>query len=117
MAASYRRDLSLPGGWINRGDTARMDARRELEEELGLQVGTSALGEPWDFTERSTRGVNTVTIFSVELAIRPTLRVDGLEILNCQWLAHTEALEHPITGHLREYLLEKQDPSAAAQSG
>ena len=55
VAASYRRELSLPGGWINRGETARMAAQRELAEELGLQVDANALGEPWAFTDHSTR--------------------------------------------------------------
>ena len=99
-----------PRGWINRGETARMAAQRELAEELGLQVDANKLGEPWAFTERSARGLNTVTIFSVELAERPRLQVDGLEILSCLWLTRTEVLEHPITGHLRAYLLEKPDP-------
>lgn len=110
VATSYRRELSLPGGWINRGETARMAGQRELAEELGLQVDASELGEPWAFTERSARGVNTVTIFSMELAERPTLEVDGLEILRCLWLTRAEALERPITGHLRAYLLGKPDP-------
>lgn len=109
VEASYRRELSLPGGWINRGETARMAAQRELAEELGLQVEANELGKPWAFTERSARGVNTVTIFSVELAVRPALQMDGLEILSCLWLARAEALEHPITGHLRAYLLEQPD--------
>ena len=110
VAASYRNELSLPGGWINRGETARMAAQRELAEELGLQVEANELGEPWAFTERSARGVNTVTIFSVELAERPRLQVDGLEILSCLWLTRAEALEHAITGHLRAYLLGKPNP-------
>jgi len=110
VAASYRRELSLPGGWISRGETARRAAQRELAEELGLQVEERQLGEPWDFTERSARGVNTVTIFSVELAERPTLQVDGLEILRCLWLTRAEALERPITGHLRAYLLGQREP-------
>ena len=59
-----------------------MAAQRELAEELGFQVEERQLGEPWSFTERSAHGVNTVTIFSVELAERPTLQVDGLEILS-----------------------------------
>ena len=110
LVTSYRHELSLPGGWINRGEKARMAAQRKLAEELGLQVDAIELGEPWAFTEHSAGGVNTVTIFSVELAERPTLQVDGLEILNCLWLTRAEALEQPITGHLRAYLLEQPDP-------
>ena len=110
VAASYRRELSLPGGWINRGETVRMAAKRELAEELGLQVEERQLGEPWAFTERSARGVNTVKIFSLELRERPTLKVDALEILSCLWLTSAEALEQSITGHLRAYLVERTDP-------
>jgi len=104
VAASYRRELSLPGGWINRGESAQRAAQRELAEELGLKVEAAELGEPWVFTERSARGINTVWIFAVERSEQPELVVDGLEILSCVWLSRIEALEHPITGHLREYL-------------
>ena len=110
VAASYRNELSLPGGWINRGETARMAAQRELAEELELQVDAIELGEPWAFTEHTTGGVNTVTIFSVELTGKPTTQVEGLEILNCLWLTRAEALEQTITGYLRVYLLEQPDP-------
>ena len=109
VAASYRRELSLPGGWINRGEAPPTAAKRELAEELGLQVEDRQLGQPWDFTERSASGVNTVSIFSVELKQRPTLQVDGLEILQCLWLTRAEALESPITGHLRAYLLRQPE--------
>ena len=107
VQASYRHELSLPGGWISRGETARMAAQRELAEELCLHLQDCELGEPWAFTERSVRGINTVTIFSVGLAKRPVVQVDGLEILDCLWLSRTDALNYPITEHLRAYLLQR----------
>ena len=42
-----------------------------------------------------------VTIFSVELAERLRMKVEGVEILSL-WLARTEALERPITGNPRK---------------
>ena len=90
-----------------------MAAQRELAEELASKEANE-LGEPW-LTERSARGVNTVTIFSVELAERPRLQVDGLEILSCLWLTRAEALEHAITGHLRAYLLGKPNSSCCSK--
>ena len=110
VSASYRRELALPGGGIKRGEPARLAARRELAEELGLVVEAAHLGEPWAFTERSARGLNTVWIFALELKERPALRVDGLEILSCLWLTPAEALQQPLTGHLREYLAEGVRP-------
>ena len=77
----------------------RIAAQSELAEELGLQVEANALSEPWAFTARLSRGVNTLTIFSLELAERPTLQVDGLEILSCLLLGRAEAVEQPIIGH------------------
>ena len=107
VQASYQSELSLPGGWVNCSETPRVAAQRELIGELSLHVDDRELGEPWSFTESSARGVNTVSIFSVKLVKRPVLKLDGLEILDCVWLSRTEALSHPITAHLRAYLLEQ----------
>ena len=110
ISASYRRELSLPGGWINKGESARQAAQRELVEELSLEVEERELGKPWTFSERTNRGSNTVSIFSIELKERPTIQVDGLEILDWIWLTEAEALKRPITGHLCAYLLRQRVP-------
>jgi 8-oxo-dGTP pyrophosphatase MutT (NUDIX family) len=47
VQASYRRSLSLPGGGIERGETPRQAAVRELAEELGLRVAPQELVDPW----------------------------------------------------------------------
>ena len=104
VQASYRRQLSLPGGGIGRGETARSAAVRELAEELRIRVDPAALLDPWQITEASAGGQNTVTIFRVVLDQAPALEPDGLEIVACHWLSREEALQHPITSHLRAYL-------------
>lgn len=106
VQASYRRQLSLPGGGIGRGETARAAAVRELAEELGIRVDPAALLDPWQITEASAGGQNTVTIFRVVLDQAPALEPDGLEIVACHWLSREEVLQHQITSHLRAYLLE-----------
>lgn len=110
VRASYRRELSLPGGGIQRRETALQAARRELREELGLEVEPSELGKPWVITERTRRGENTVWIFGLGLAERPALEADGLEILGWEWLTAGEALQRPLLGHLRQYLLQRASP-------
>ena len=107
VQASYRRSLSLPGGGIERGESARPAALRELAEELGLRVSPEALLDPWSITETSARGQNTVTIFALGLAEEPAIRLDGLELVASQWLTTEEALDRPLVSHVRAYLIER----------
>lgn len=90
VAATYRRELSLSGGWIKRRESAQRPAQRELAEELGLHVQEAQLSEPWAFGEHSARGVNTVWIFAMELAEHPVLEVvEPVIHLSSPQLCHT----------------------------
>ena len=106
VQASYRKAWSLPGGGLEAGETARQAAVRELAEEVGLRVEPQDLADPWQITETSRRGKDTVTIFALHADRRPVIRIDGLELVACQWLRREEVLRRPIPGHLREYLLQ-----------
>jgi 8-oxo-dGTP pyrophosphatase MutT (NUDIX family) len=105
VETSYRRSWSLPGGGIERGETARQAAVRELAEEVGLRVRAEQLLEPWQICERGPGGLNTVTIFTLPLRTRPALEVDGLEIVASHWLSREQALAQELPGHVRAYLL------------
>lgn len=107
VQTSYRHSLSLPGGGIARGETAREAAERELAEELGLRVAPEELRNPWEITETSGRGRNTVTIFALHARHHPLVEIDGLEIEACHWLTREEALARPLVSHLRTYLQEQ----------
>ena len=104
VETSYRRNWSLPGGGIERGETARQAAVRELAEEVELQVRAVQLLDPWQITERSPGGLNTVTIFTLPVQKRPALKVDGLEIVASHWLSREQALARELPGHVRRYL-------------
>jgi 8-oxo-dGTP diphosphatase len=104
VQTSYLRSLSLPGGGIERGETPLQAAVREVAEELGLRVAAEELQNPWQITETSARGQNTVTILAWQADHLPEIRVDGLEIRACQWLSREEALMRPLVSHVREYL-------------
>ena len=43
VKAHYKPYWSLPGGWIEDSDTPRQSAKRELAEEVGLEVDESSL--------------------------------------------------------------------------
>ena len=73
VETSYRRRWRLTGGGIERSETARKAAVRELTEEVGLRVRVRAeqLLEPWQICERCPGGFNTVTIFTLPLQTPP----------------------------------------------
>jgi 8-oxo-dGTP pyrophosphatase MutT (NUDIX family) len=104
VETSYRRSWSLPGGGIERGETARQAAVRELAEEVGLRVRAVQLLDPWQITERGPGGLNTVTIFTLPVQTRPELVIDGLEIVAVHWLSREQALTRELPGHVRCYL-------------
>ncbi len=106
VQASYRHGLGLPGGGLERRETARQAAVRELAEELGLRVSPEELVDSWQITETSARGKNTVTIFTLRAAREPAIRLDGLELVASHWLTREEALGRPLVSHVREYLIQ-----------
>lgn len=107
VQTSYRHGLGLPGGGLERRETARQAAVRELAEELGLKVSTDELLGPWQITETSARGKNSVTIYTLRATQEPAIGLDGLELVACHWLTTQEALGRPLVSHVREYLIEK----------
>lgn len=107
VQASYRHGLGLPGGGLERRETPQQAAVRELAEELGLRVTEGELVDPWQITETSALGKNTVTIFALRLEEEPAIRLDGLELVASQWLTTQEALGRPLVSHVRAYLMER----------
>lgn len=104
VQCSYRSTLSLPGGGIERGETPRQAAVRELAEELGLTVKLHQLMDPWQIRENSVQGRNTVTIFALHAEEPPAVEIDGLEIVGYHWLYRNEIMARPIHKHLWTYL-------------
>ena len=96
VKASYRDYWSLPGGVVDKDESPRETGRREVFEELGLEVkqlkllvvnynqasGDADESVQWIFdggvlTEKQTAGI----------------KVDGDEIVECRWVSFKEAVE------------------------
>jgi 8-oxo-dGTP diphosphatase len=83
---SYRRNLSWPGGGIRRGEEPREAARRELREELGLEVQPEDLvlaremTVDWDFRRERVR------VFELHLRSAPDVRIDNREIVAARFV-------------------------------
>ena len=83
---SCRANPSWPGGGIRRGEEPREAARRELQEELGLDVRPDDLvlaremAVDWDFRRERVR------VFEFRLRGEPVLRIDNREIVGARFV-------------------------------
>jgi 8-oxo-dGTP diphosphatase len=82
----HRQGWTLPGGLINRGETAVECVEREVAEETGLRI---TVGQPFaTVVEPSVRRVDV--LYHVATDERPAVRVAG-EALTADWLDVDEA--------------------------
>ena len=116
---SYRTHPFWPGGGIRRGEEPREAARRELREELGLEVRPDDLvfaremAVDWDFRRERVR------VFELRLRAEPALRIDNREIVAARFVEPRALLaEHDLPPFIRAYLGERhpdhQRPPAGA---
>lgn len=82
----FRTDFpwGLPGGWVRRGESPAEAVRRELREELGLDidVGALLLSEPIGLADRSTHPRHLGLAYACRLlggTCRPTFEVASVE--------------------------------------
>ncbi len=102
---SYRTNPSWPGGGIRRGEEPREAARRELREELGLDIGPDDLVlaremvVDWDFRR------DRVRVFELRLRAEPVLRIDNREIVAARFVEPRALLaEAVLPPFIRAYL-------------
>ena len=104
---SYRANPSWPGGGIRRGEAPRDAARRELREELGLEVAPDDLvlaremAVDWDFRREHVR------VFELRLHEEPVLRIDNRRIVAARFVEPRVLLaEAVLPPFIRAYLGE-----------
>ena len=71
-----RAELGISGWMGQLRRNSEHDYTAGACRRAGSPRGATRLNESWSFTERSSRWVNIVTIFSMELAEHRTLQVD-----------------------------------------
>jgi 8-oxo-dGTP pyrophosphatase MutT (NUDIX family) len=117
---SYRSYLSWPGGGVRRGEEPREAARRELREELGLEVAPDDLvlaremAVAWDYRREHVR------VFELRLRAEPVPLIDNREVVAARFVEPrallAEAVLPPfIRAHLGErHPDDQRRPTAGA---
>jgi ADP-ribose pyrophosphatase YjhB (NUDIX family) len=80
-------EWDLPGGGLKRNESPQSGARREMKEELGVEIDNwLSVG---DVLGRYQRAKSTMHCFRAELT-RPKLSLDPGEILTARWFSPEE---------------------------
>ena len=101
---SYRRRVSFPAGGLNRRETAREAAVRELREEVGSSVSPDALHYFGEIVGDEGPAEDHAHVFELRCEARPTFVVDGREVVWAEFLSPAEALDRGAVEVVRRYL-------------
>ena len=105
---SYRRALHFPGGGLGRGEAPRAGAARELAEETGITVAPDALRLAREMTAICDWRRDHVSIFELQLAAPPALRIDRREIVAAEFMTPAAVLAEEASPFVRAYLAERR---------
>lgn len=82
---TFGKDADLPGGTGEDGESALITVLREVEEEVGLNLGDSEIIEVYSGDEYSKNGTH-YSLFFVELSDRPRVKMSW-EHSSYEWIS------------------------------
>lgn len=109
---SYRRELTLPGGYVRAREDCRTTAARELREEVGIKVQPKHLVHAYHGTHFFEHRKDTLDIYELEVDEEPNVEVDDREVVRAEFHTPSEALRMPVVPHLEDYLSRKEGQAA-----
>jgi len=101
---SYRRQHSLPGGYVRPGEDPAEAASREVREEIRIDVPPSRFELAYHGTKSFESRRDTLDIYEAELDEVPGFRIDNVEVIWAGWRTPAEARRMDIVPHLQDYL-------------
>lgn len=109
IRTSYRDCYSLPGGFVGRGELSELAARRELQEELGIDLPAVPMRRAWHGTLRFESRDDTMDIWETTMDRPPAVQVAGREIVWAGWMDPATALGRRLLPHVAEYLTLRRE--------
>jgi NAD+ diphosphatase len=102
---------SLIAGFVEAGESLEAAARREIREEVNIEVGDIryAASQPWPFP-------NSLMLGFTALYAGGDLRPDGTEILDAQWFSRESLPALPGNGSIARRLIEEWKKPGAAKN-
>lgn len=105
---SYRRQYTLPGGYVRPSESAQQAAARELQEEVNLRVPPDSLDLVYSDSKPFENRRDRVSIVELEVEEAPDFQVDNRELVWAGFKSPRAVLDLNIVPHLREYLESRE---------
>jgi len=103
---SYKSAYTLPCGGIERGETPREAACRELKEEVGLNLPINAFQRVYETINLTEFKQDHIILYEVRLSTPPRPKPDGREVIWAGLRQPDEALNMPLFPPVLDYLLQ-----------
>lgn len=101
---SYRRHETVPSGMLKSGESPRVAAARELEEEVGISVAPARLVEVATFALRWEGKHDHAHFFELVCDEEPTIQVDRREVVAGDFLPRAALRGRELVPHVHLYL-------------
>lgn len=108
LQSSYRPLLTLPGGFVDKGESAQQAAQRELCEELHISLEIPAT-PVWHNTLYFESRQDQVSIFELQLPHALPYKIRRGEILWARYLTMEQIQGHLLMPHLQDYLHQRSN--------
>lgn len=101
---SYKRGETLPCGGLKRGESHRAAARRELAEEVGIDVNEGDLTFRCTVRARGRYADDHAQFFEINLADEPHIKLDQREVIWAGFCPAANLPNRPLIAPVRLYL-------------
>ncbi len=105
---SYKSVHTLPCGGVKRGEAIVSAARRELLEEVGLDLPVDAFRQVFQRVNYTEFKMDHIFLFEVQLEFPQEIKPDGREVVWAGFRGRNDALDMTLFPPVRDYLLQQQ---------